>query len=204
MRHMSADFQRKTTTIQNESAMGRYERVNDSAVVETWAEGSLEGKVYDLSIGPLLYNIFGSLVTSDNADSNAAVKDHTFDVAQSIAAKTLTVTRVDPISTRRHGMATLESLEFTAEAGGWVMVNGALHALPGTTASDVAAYAAENSFTSKHVSVKLASNVAGLSGASNISIKSLRLTLSREAHQVLSAWRDRAGIHRCRRYRRRG
>ena len=110
MRHMSADFQRKTTTIQNESAMGRYERVNDSAVVETWAEGSLEGKVYDLSIGPLLYNIFGSLVTSDNADSNAAVKDHAFDVAQSIAAKTLTVTRVDPISTRRHGMALVSFL----------------------------------------------------------------------------------------------
>ena len=44
MRHMSADFQRKTTIIQNESAMGRYERVNDSAVVETWAEGSLRAR----------------------------------------------------------------------------------------------------------------------------------------------------------------
>src|SRR4051794_40480486 len=158
MRHMKLGFQRKTTTIQNESAMGRNEKVNDSAVVETWAEGNLEGKVYDLSIGYLLYNMFGTLVTSDNADANAIVKDHTVDIASGNVAKTLTVTRVDPVSTRRHGMATLESLEFTSETGGWVMVNGALQALPGTTASDVAAYVAENSFTHKHLVVKIAAS----------------------------------------------
>lgn len=68
-RHMSLDFQRKVTAIQNESAMGRNEKVNDSAIVEEWAEGTLEGKVYDLSIGPLLYNIFGTLVTTDNVQT---------------------------------------------------------------------------------------------------------------------------------------
>jgi hypothetical protein len=39
---------------------------------------------------------------------------------------------------------------------------------------------AENSFTSKHVSVKIASTTGGLSGASALSIKNLRLTISRE------------------------
>jgi len=180
MRQMKLDFQRKTTAIQNESAMGRNEKVNDSAIVEEWAEGDLEGKVYDISIGPLLYNIFGTLVTTDNADANAAVKDHTLDVAQSNIAKTLTVARVDPIASRRHAFGTLESLEITSEQGGWVMVNGSLQALAGSTAADAAAYVAENSFTSKHVTVKIASNVAGLGAATALSIKNLRLTLSRE------------------------
>jgi hypothetical protein len=177
---MGLDFQRKTTSIQNESAMGRNEKVNDSAIIEEWAEGDLEGKVYDLSIGALLYNIFGTLVTSDNADSNAAVKDHTLDVAQSNIAKTLTIARVDPIASRRHAYGTLENLEITAEQGGWVMVKGALQALVGASASDTAAYAAENSFTSKHVTAKIASNVAGLGAASALSIKNLRLTISRD------------------------
>jgi hypothetical protein len=52
--------------------------------------------------------------------------------------------------------------------------------MPGATSADTAAFVAENAFTSKHVSVKLASNVAGLSRASALSIKSMRLTLSRE------------------------
>jgi hypothetical protein len=183
MRQMSLGFQRKTTTIQNESAMGRNEKVNDSAVVEQWAEGGLEGKLYDLSIGPLLYNMFGTLVTTDNADTNAAVKDHTVDVAQNNTAKTLTVARVDPVSSRRHALATLESLEFTVDQGGWVMVNGSLQALAGATSADTAAYAVENSFTSKHASVKIAGNVPGLSGAAALGITNLRLTLSRETNR---------------------
>src|SRR4051812_7673129 len=89
MRQMKLNFQRKVTSIQNESAMGRVEKVNDSAITEEWAEGDLEGKVYDVSIGYLLANMLGAPVTSDNADSNAAVKDHTFDVAQNNVPKTL-------------------------------------------------------------------------------------------------------------------
>jgi hypothetical protein len=60
------------------------------------------------------------------------------------------------------------------------MVNGTLQALVGATASDTAAYVGENSFTSKHVTVKIASNVAGLGAASALSIKNLKLTISRD------------------------
>src|SRR3954447_23421828 len=70
IKHTSLDFQRKNTRVENDSAMGRNEGVNDSAIVEEWAEGTLEGKVYDQSIGYLLYNVFGALVTSDNPDAN--------------------------------------------------------------------------------------------------------------------------------------
>lgn len=76
-KHMKLGFQRKNTRVENESAMGRNEAVNDSAIVEEWAEGDIEGKVYDIGIGYPLYNIFGSLATTTNADASGTVKDHT-------------------------------------------------------------------------------------------------------------------------------
>src|SRR4051794_18806889 len=96
MRHTKFGVQRKVTRIENDSAIGRVEKVNDSAIVERWAEGPIEGKVYDLSIGALLANMFSAPVTTDNADTNPVVKDHTFDISQSSVAKTLTVAPILP------------------------------------------------------------------------------------------------------------
>lgn len=179
-KHTKFNFQRKTTTVQNVSAMGRNEKVNDSALVEAWAEGTLEGKVYDLSFPILLYNILGSLSSADNADTNPVVKDHTINVDNSVnIAKSITIAKVDPNTDRRHGMGTLENLDITCDQGGWVMFSGALHALQGSTATDTPADTAENSFTSKHVTVKLATNVAGLTGATAIPIKSFKMSIKR-------------------------
>lgn len=176
-RQLKLNFQRKTTTVQNNSAMGRIEKTNDSAVIEEWAEGTLEGKVYDFSIGYLLYNLFGTKVTTTNADSSTTVKDHTFDVAQTNVAKSLTIARVDPISSRRHAMATAMNLDITADQGDWVKFSAGLQALVGTTSSDTAAYVTENPFTSKHVTVKLATNVASLGAATALAIKHLKLSI---------------------------
>ena len=64
-RLLSMDFRPMEEQIQNESAMGRVEKVNEAAVVSQWTQGSIEGKVGDTTIGYLLYSIFGTLVTSD-------------------------------------------------------------------------------------------------------------------------------------------
>jgi hypothetical protein len=181
MKQTKLDFQRKTTTVQNTSAMGRNEDVNDSALVSEWAEGNLEGKVYDISIGYLLYNTFGSLANATNADASGTVFDHTFTVSTSQIAKSLTLTRVDALSNRRHGMATIDSLDISVKQADWAMVTAGFKAKTGVTGSDTAAYTAENAFTSKHVTVKSATNLAGLSGATALSPKSLKLTIKRDA-----------------------
>jgi hypothetical protein len=182
IRHLSADFQRKTTTIQNESALGRVEKVSDSAVVEEWSEGKLDGKVADITIGYLLYNIFGTKVTTTNADASGTVKDHTFDVGQSQVSPTLTITRKDPLTSRRHGLATLDSLEITGAQKDWVKFNASAKAKAGVTSSDTPAYlTTENEFTNKHAVVKLASSVAGLSGATALNVKSFKLSIKRSA-----------------------
>src|SRR4051794_4317687 len=154
VRQLKCDFQRKITTVQNASAIGRVEKVSDSAVVEQWAEGKLEGKVCDQTFGYLLYNMFGTVSTAANADASGLVKDHTFTVGQNQVTKTLTVTRKDPLSCRRHGFGTLTQLDISGAAGDWIKYSANLKATAGTTSSDTASYlAAENEFTAKHVAV---------------------------------------------------
>lgn len=179
-KHLSLDFQRRTTVIQNDSAMGRQEKYNDSAVVAKFADGKLEGKIGDITIGYLLYNIFGEVASEANVDVSGDVYDHTFDVSQDNVAPSLTVARVDPKTSRRHALAMLAELEVSFEAGGYVKISGSLQAKAGTTSSETVAFIAENEFTSKYVVVKLAANVAGLTAAAALETKSGKITMKRD------------------------
>lgn len=181
MKQLGLDFQRQTTVIDNDSAMGRVEKTNDSAVVEQWADGKIDGKVQDISIGYLLYNLFGTLVTSANADASGTIKDHTLDIANTNIGKPLTLVRKDPITNRRHGLATLADMEISTDAAGWVKFTSSLKAKAGVAGSDVATYLAENEFTSKHVTIKIAPLVAGLAASTAPLVKSFKLRLSKDS-----------------------
>ena len=54
LRWLDQDVQNKTDVIENESAMGVVEKVNDSEVVAKWAEGKIGGKVTEEGVGFLL------------------------------------------------------------------------------------------------------------------------------------------------------
>ncbi len=178
-KQIGLSFQRKATLIQNDSAMGRVERHNDSAIAEKWAEGAISGKISDVLIGYFLYQLFGSLSTEANADASGDVYDHTFTVANSVGAKYLTIVRKDPNSNRRYSLASFDEFEITWEAGQWVRFSGTLKSKPGATNTDNAAYTAEHEFTSKHVTIKRADTAAGLGAAVAIPVKSGRLTFTR-------------------------
>lgn len=182
-RHLSNGFAEQVTTLENESAMGRVERVNDSTVEQTWAEGSIEGKVADQSICYLLYSVFGTVNTTDNVDVNAAVKDHTFTVNQSNSVGYLTVAVNTPVEDLRHPLAVVDSLELSGEAGGWVRFTADVKAKAGASATLTPAYVAETEFTGKNISLKLddEGDVAGLSSATNIDVRSYEITLARPA-----------------------
>lgn len=186
-RFLSLDFQRKTTVIDNESALGRVEKINDSAIVEQWAEGKLEGKVTDILIGYLLYNMMGSKSTAANADASGTIKDHTLDIAQVNVAPTITLARKDPLTDRRHGLGTLEDLEISGAAGDWVKLSATIKAKAGVSASDTPALVTEREFTIKHVTAKLATNVGGLGAATALAVKSFRIRLNRGATPFFSA-----------------
>lgn len=176
LRWLDQDIQNKTTVVENESAMGVAAKVSDSAVIQKWAEGTISGKVTDAGIGYLLLGFFGTVSTGTVTNG---IYPHTFSMNDSSVPTCLTIAQVTPLKTQRFSYGTVESLEFSAQAGGWVQVSGVVKARPGASASDVVALASELEFTSKDITVKTAANTAGLAGAPTIDAKSVKLTLSR-------------------------
>jgi hypothetical protein len=177
MRWLDQDIQSKTTIVENDSAMGVVQKVNDSAIVEKFAEGKIGGKVTDVSIGYLLYGFFGTI---SNGAAVGGIYPHTFSTNASTIPTALTIGHVTPLKNQRYSYGTVESLEISAEAGGWVQCAASVKARVGATASDTPAVSTtELEFTSKSVTVKIAANVAGLGAALAVSAKSVKVTLER-------------------------
>lgn len=181
--HLASDFVSRYERIDNESAMGVMEKTNDSELIKRWAEGSLEGKVAADSIGVILLAGFGAVTTTDNVDTNAAVKDHTFNISSDNTGETLTFVRKHDFNDERYGMATIDSLEIMAEESDWVKFNiGFLSKDLTVGGTNTPAYSTtEAEFTSKHVVVAHAANVAGLASPTNLTVKSVKLNISRNA-----------------------
>lgn len=179
-RHLSLDFMKKAKSIQNESAMNRVEKVNDSALVQEWSEGKLAGKITDIGIGYLLDNIFGTTNSAAHA-GETVVYDHTMTINQVQQPPTLTFSRSDPNIGRQHAFGVVSSLEIDAQAGDWVKISADLKAAKGATSTPTVSYVVENEFTSKHITAKLAANAAGITAAPAIKAKSLKLKIDRKA-----------------------
>ncbi len=179
-RHLKLTLDQKTTQAQNTSAMGRVEDINDSAVTEEWAEGSINGKVTDLSHGFFLLNMFGTC-TPVLHSTETLVYDNTFTVNQSALPATLTFARSNPVISRRFALGTLSDYELDVKTGGWAEFTASVMAKTGQTSTETVSYVAENEFTGKHVTVKIASDSSGLAAATALQLKSIKLKIARKA-----------------------
>jgi hypothetical protein len=126
-------------------------------------------------------NIFGAAPVDTTHAGETLVYDHTFSIGQTNTPPTLTLARVDPNADRRHSLCTLKSFELDASDGDWVKFSCDIIADKGTTAADTVAFVAENEFTGKHVTVKIAANQAGIAAALPIKASSLKLKIDRKA-----------------------
>lgn len=183
-RHLALTLDQKTTTAKNTSAMGRIEDINDSAVTEEWAEGSINGKVCDLSVGYFLSNMFGTCSAALHA-GETTVWDNTFTTNQTNAPNTLTFVRKNDVVNRRYALGMLSDFQLEVKTGDWAMFTSTLSAKVGATGSDTVAFVTENEFTSKHVVVKNASTTGGLAGATALALKSLKLKIERKADKFV-------------------
>lgn len=179
IRLLNPDFHDQPTFIENNSALGRVEDSDDQQLVKQLASGKLEGKLTDVSIGYILANIFGSWASTTHA-GETIVYDATFDTSQSNTPPTLTIVKKDGVENKRYALGTLGDCEFSCVAGDWAKFSASAMAKLGVTGSDTPAFVAENEWTSKHVTVKLATNVAGLTGATAIPAVSFKLKIDRK------------------------
>ncbi|MDI9934684.1 phage tail tube protein [Rhodococcus sp. IEGM 1351] len=178
MRWLDQDIQPKTEIIENDSAMGVVEKINDSEVVGKWVEGTIGGKVTDIAVGFPLLGWFGSVSTGAAV---SGVYPHTFEVSQSSIPPAMTLAKVTPAKSERYSYLTFDTLELTAEKQGWVQISSAVKARIGTSSSETVAFSTEKEFTSKNIVLKTAANIAGLAAASPIDALSLKLNLERSS-----------------------
>ena len=179
IRTLNPDITDNPTFVDNNSALGRIEDSDDQALVKQMATGKVEGKITDLSIGYVLGNIFGSWASALHT-GETAVYDATFTTSQSSTPPTLTLVKKDGVETKRYPLTTLSDVELSATAGDWVKFSASFMSKVGVTGTDTPAYTVENEFTSKHVTVKLANNIAGLGAALAIPLVSFKLKIDRK------------------------
>jgi hypothetical protein len=173
-------LEEKQGRIMNEQSLGLIEDSYDELIATQWAEAEVKGPVTDKAFGLLLYNMLGGLVTTTNADASTTVKDHTFSVAQNAQHQALSLFLDDPAAGQdyKHALGMISSLGIEYQMGEYVTFNAKLKAKKGATATLTPATNNENRFTHKHVVFKIASNLAGLTAASPVIIKSFKLDIS--------------------------
>lgn len=191
LNHMSIGFYPRAEKALNESALGNLHKDNDSTTMTLWGEGDFEYKAGDQTIGSLLHASMGTINTAANADASGAVYDHTLTFDQSNNPASYTFFRKDPNIDEAYALGMVSSIELNAELGSWLMLNGSVITKPATAATTTVTRIAENEFKPKHISVKLATNVAGLGAATNeATLQSLRLTIDRSVERDLALTTD--------------
>jgi hypothetical protein len=173
-------FDEKQAQAEDTQAYGVIEDSTGMSKVKEWAEGMIKAIIGDKHFPLILYSLFGSLSTSDDADSDASIKDHAITVAQSAQHQSLAFYLDDPIGGQdyTHALGVVDSLAINYERGKFVDYEAKLKSKKGVTATLTPSITTENKFLPQHVTFKLASTQSGLDVASALSIKSLKLNIN--------------------------
>lgn len=184
-KHLELDFNQKSEKAWNESGVGVLDKYNSSDVVKDIASGSLGGKVSDRSFPLILAAACGQVPTSVQ-QGLTGIYDHTFAQSQANSSLALTLALKDSNRDDRYPLAMLSSLEISVAVGDWVKFTADFIAKKATPAAgNTVAYVAENEFKAKHVTIKLASTVAGLGAAAAIPVKEASLTIDRAVEDYM-------------------
>jgi len=190
---VEASVEEKIDQVYNDQSQGVIEETIEAKQVGKHAEISVKGNVGDKTFPLLLLSALGAISTGDNADADASVKDHTFSVGQSVQHQALTSFLNDPLAGAdyTHALSCVDSLSLAYEARKFITFDIKMMAKTGVVvgAGLTPATTAENLFSADHFSLKLASAIAGLDGASAIAVKGFKLNINKalESDDVLGS-----------------
>lgn len=169
-------FEDKIVKARSLVGLGKLADSEESFVTTKYGQGDIEGEIRDKSFGLFFYSLLGSLSTSGPTDS---AYTHSFSVNNIAAGVSLSLVVKDPNSTEMHKLCMINSLEIRAALDEVVKFVASFLGKQSVGSSGTASYIAENKFTKKHISFKVAAALAGLDAASTVSLKNLRLTITK-------------------------
>lgn len=160
------------TVAKDDSTYGVIEKGFGQQVTTFESKGSLDGNITDLGFGLILKATLG---TDTIGAVETGVKDHVFTVQQSAQHPSLSISVVEPNSNAGAGfaypLAMVESLSVDIELDKYCKYKLGFMANKGAALSSTTAYVTENKFKPQDGTIKIASALSGLSGASAINIK---------------------------------
>jgi len=164
----------------DENTIGVIEDSIGAGLVHKASDIEIEGKIGAKSIGLLLYCLFGSKAVSGPTDS---AYTHTFTVAQSAQHQSLTVFQDDPNQDYKYALGMIKKFDMNIELKKFAIFKVGLRAKAGATATLTPSYSAEDSFLPQHGIIKVATTQAGLTAASALSLRAVKLSIEKNVEE---------------------
>lgn len=186
IRKTEATVDEKRSYVDNDASVGVLADSVGAEIAKEWAEGEVSGYVMDLSFGIILYGAFGSVSSVVTAD--AGVYDHTFTMSTSNTKPALTIDIKSDVEQNKHPLGTVSSLKISAEAGKLVDFSVGFRAKKGVASTNIPSYEINESlFVGKHVTLKTATSLAGLTAATAIKVRNVEVSIAEniEDHDVI-------------------
>lgn len=167
-------FGNKANLVKSVGSVGSIAAVTSGYITERWAEGEIEAEVRDKSFGLILLAAVGA----ESSAVHLSARKHTYTLQNDNQHDSLSISYKDPDDSLIFKRAMLGSLTLNVRLDEVVsfMASFMSHA-----SEDIATwspgYVAENKFIAKHLSFKVADNIAGLN--SETKLKELTLTIDK-------------------------
>ena len=156
-----------------QSGMGSLDNSEQVHILEKYGQGDISAEVRSKSIGLFLYALMGSVSSSSVVDE---AYTHTFTQLNSTQHPSLTINVLDANSKDRYRLSMLNTFELSCDTDSILNFSTNFIGKTSIGSGDTASYSAETKFAKQHTYFKLADDIAGLATASNISIKSFKLS----------------------------
>lgn len=179
-------FDDKSEKIVDESAIGVIADARNSFLAKLWAEWDLSGNVEINSFWYLLLAVMGTLTS---AESTTGSYLHEFTLKNDNQNQSLTVWVNDPVEWDvAFPLAMVESLTINAEEWQQVTFTVSIKSKKGESTTHTVTYPADYRLLSRDSIFKLATNLAGLSSADALYIKSFEITIEKNLEADYCLW----------------
>ena len=170
-------FEEKMETVENESSIGVIVDAQEVEIVKRYSEGSVEGYAGVNSIALPFLSLFGSVTTTT---ASAGAYKHVFALSGVNQSPSLTIGMDDLIQDYQFANAMINKMKIKIETGKYAEISFDFIGKKGVTATLTPAFSADYPLLAKHAVVKLAGNLAGLTAATPLVVKSFELTVSKK------------------------
>jgi len=176
----SFDPSPRAEIVREQGMFGRKEStLKGACVAKKFAEPSFSGIVYDEIIGELLMAALGT----DTKTGSAVPYTHTF-TSNNTSIPSYTIVWKSGNMTKMLTGCVLTTLSLVQETGAFLNYSASFISKYPATTTETPGISAENKFCSKYATLKLADDVAGLSGASAINAETFNWTIEKNVESL--------------------